>query len=332
MDAGLVTSMSGALAQSKRVEVIANNLANADTAGFKADGLAFEEAMMSAHQVDTRSDIPERPYTESELLSRAGDERRVVLYGREFTDMRTGAFRETGNSLDIAVEGNGFLEVLTPNGVRLTRAGNLTLDASGRLTTRDGFPILSAGGGAAARAPAQATATATTNPAVPAQPDPAIAAQAGRAITLGTPDVVIGQDGSIFRRAPDGGEGQIVGQLSLVQVRDPSALKKDGRNLFSAPPEALVTAGAPAAANRNPAAAAGAGNPAAGATPEIKPNPLGSTLIAPRVHQGVIEASNVNPVAQMTQLIEAQRMFESNTKLMQTHADATGRLSEIGKY
>lgn len=328
MDAGLVTSMSGALAQSKRVEVIANNLANADTPGFKADDLAFEESLMGTHQPDMRSDVPEEPFKDSELFSRSGDERRPVLYGGEFTQMRAGGFRQTGNPLDIAIEGNGFLEVSTPQGIRLTRAGNLALDPQGRLVTRDGFLVL--GPGEAAKAPtATASLTPTTTPeAVPGVPSAAEAAAAARAISVGSGHINIDSEGNIYLRDR---ARTLVGRLGVVQVENPGALKKVGANLFEASPEAFVRPPEAGAAQRAPAAE-GAAAPAVAASVPTKPNPLGSTLVVPRIHQGMLETSNVSPVTEMTKMIEAHRLFDQNTKLMQMHGDLTGRLSEIGKF
>lgn len=337
MDAGLVTAMSGALAQTKRIEVIANNLANADTPGFKADELSFEETYIAAHQKDTRSDIPERPYTDRELLSKNGDEPRPVLYGNEFTELRAGSFKQTGNPLDIAIQGNGFLEVLTPNGIRLTRAGNLALDPQGRLVTPNGFLVL--GPGDTARAPAPQAATASLNPAdltaANAANQPATAPlanpdaeQAARAISVGSANVHIDAEGNIYNR--DGGR-TLVGKLGLVQIENPSALKKEGNNLFRASPEAFAKApAAPAAdAGRNPASA---GPEAAAAPTPTRPNPLGSTNTVPQVRQGMLEASNVNPVSETSEMIEAHRLFDQNARLLQVQGDLMGRISEVGRF
>jgi flagellar basal-body rod protein FlgF len=296
MDPGLVSSLSGAVAQARRVDVIANNISNVDTAGFKGDDLAFEEHLQGAHRVDSRSDIPERPFTESELLSRTGDERRAVLHGNQFTDFSSGAFRRTGNPLDVAIVGNGFLEILTPEGIRLTRAGSLTLDPGGRLVTHDGFLVLGRGAPGA---------------------DPAL-----RAITIGNSHIVVDPQGNIYSEASRGGAP--LGSLSLVSVENPSGLKKAGRNLFEYSDEALVR---PAGAN---AAAAGARNPAS----EIssKPNPLGPTSVAPTVQQGALESSNVNAVLEMTKMIEAQRLYEQNIKLMQSFGSLSEKAAELGRF
>jgi flagellar basal-body rod protein FlgF len=304
MDPGLVSSLSGALAQSRRIDVVANNIANADTPGFKADDLSFEEIIQGSHREDSRSDIPERPYTDAELLSRAGDERRAVLYGAEFTDLKEGAFRRTGQNLDIAIEGNGFLEVLTPQGIRLTRAGNLALDAGGRLITREGYLVLGQGAQGA---------------------DPAL-----RAITVGNEGFVVDATGAIFSDPSRGGAP--LGALSLQQVGNPAGLKKIGSNLFEATPDAALVAAGP---TRGPASQVGVPNGTSLVTPNSptpKPNPLGSLARAPRVHQGMIESSNVNPILEMTKMIEAQRLFEQNTKLMQTFGEMATRSSEIGRF
>lgn len=303
MDSGLVTALSGAIAQSKRLEKIANNLANADTPGFKSEDLVFQETLESAHRNDDRSDIGERSLTEYELTNQAGKEVRPVLYGEDFTDMKGGGLKETGLTLDFAIEGNGFFEVLTPQGVRLTRAGNFTLDGSGQLVTHEGFPVLGPGTGT----------------------DPAQAA--ARALRVGTTAVTVDSDGSIYGRAQNGEAAPMLGQLSMVQVSNPRGLKKMGQNTFEAGPDAGVIA--PGAMARAPANAVPANAP--NAVP-AKPNSLGNLNQRPRVRQGVLETSNVNPVQEMTRMIEAQRLFEQNVKLMQTFGDMSNRASEIGKF
>jgi len=306
MDAGLVTALSGALAQSKRLETVTNNLANADTVAYKSSDVVFEEVLQENLRPDGRSGIPEEAAKESQLLSQAGTESRAVLYGTEFTNLKGGSIRHTGRSLDIAIEGNGFLEVLTPNGIRLTRAGNLTLDAGGRLTTGDGFLVLGAGD---------------------ANQDPGL-----RSLTVGAGRVSIDAEGNVYARNPGGGEDgdQLVGRLSLQQSLNPKDLRKEGRNLFLAGPNAALRAvGQPA---RQPAAvtpAAAGANPPGTAEPR---NALGNPARAPKIHQGSLEASNVNPVQEMTRLIEAQRLFEQNTRLMQSVGEMSSRVNEVGRY
>jgi flagellar basal-body rod protein FlgF len=98
-------------------DVTANNLANANTAGFKAD-------RVSAHQL-------------------AGGTHPVPVHS---TDLEQGTFRDTGRALDLGLEGPGFFVVETDRGERLTRGGSLRLDAQSRLTDADGAPLLADGG------------------------------------------------------------------------------------------------------------------------------------------------------------------------------------------
>jgi flagellar basal-body rod protein FlgF len=300
MDSGLVSSLSGALAQSKKIENIANNLANADSPGFKTKDLVFEEALIAAHQDDTRTDIPQRPYKESELLSRRGDENKVVLYGNEFMRLRQGDFKETHNPLDLAIQGNGFFEVKSPDGVRLTRAGNMAVDAQGRLVTSDGFLVLSARNAG--------------------QSGPGVKPET-RAIQLPPGSLNIDYDGNIYSENAQG--AQLIAKLSVLQIENTESLKPEGRNLFTFDESALartsVGARAPAAVGPNPAV-------------PTKANPLGTTLIAPKIHQGMVELSNVNPVSEMTEMIKAHRMYDQNLKLMQSFGDMNQRLSEVGKF
>jgi flagellar basal-body rod protein FlgG len=308
MDSGLVTALSGALAQSRRIETIANNIANAETPSFKERDLVFEEALESAHQADNRSDIEPGPLSKSELLARPHRENRPVLYGADFTNMKTGGMRSTGNSFDLAIDGNGFFEVQSPQGIRLTRAGNLSLDAQGQLVTRDGFLVLG---------PAPAGMVVSTDPAQQ-KSNPQ-----SRAIRVGGGNFQVDVEGNISRVA--NGVSENVGKLSIVQVENPTALKHVGQNMFEAGPDAFLQAvdgsdgRAPASANEAPLA-------------EPKPNPLGPTNVRPRVLQGMLESSNVNPVHQMTRMIEAQRLYDQNVRLMQTQGDMTSKLSEIGKF
>ncbi|MGE0443397.1 MAG: flagellar hook-basal body protein [Gemmatimonadales bacterium] len=110
---GLLTAARTLSYYSRRQEITANNLANATTAGFKADRIV-------AHRPgDLESPIP------------------VAA-----TDLSQGALRLTGRPLDIALEGQGFLVVDTPQGERLTRGGSLRLDGAGILVTDDGSPVL----------------------------------------------------------------------------------------------------------------------------------------------------------------------------------------------
>lgn len=289
MEAGMVSAVSGALAQTRRVEIAANNLANASTVGFKADGTTFEEYIQGAERNDERQGMSPDVTSDISSLSDSQKEKRVVLYGEDFAYLKSGQLSPTNNPFDVAIEGNGFLEVQTPEGIRLTRAGNLSLDRQGRLVTRDGFLVMGDG-----------------NPN---------AAPESRAIQIGNSRPVIDKDGSIF--VMQAGASTSVGRIGMVQVGNPKDLKKVGNGFFLPGPDADLRRSGEA--NRGPASETGA-------------NPLGSIAVPPNMHQGFLESSNVNPIQEMSQMIEAHRLFEQNAKLMQSFGTLNQQSSELGKF
>lgn len=292
MEAGLISAVSGALAQSRRVEIAANNLANANSVGFKADGTTFEEYIQGAQQDDAREGMSQEVSSDISSLTDSQKEKRVVLYGEEFTFLKNGSITPTDNPFDFAIEGNGFFEVSTPEGIRLTRAGNLSLDRQGRLVTRDGFLVMADG-----------------NPnGAPEQ----------RAITVGNGKPIVDQDGSIY--VNQAGLMTPVGKLGIVQVGNPKGLKKEGNGFFSADDTADLRRNGVAAAGRAPASA------------DMGLNPLGPINVRPKIYQGSLEASNVQPIKEMTDMIEAHRMFDQNAKLMQSFGNLNQQSSELGKF
>jgi flagellar basal-body rod protein FlgF/flagellar basal-body rod protein FlgG len=131
-------SAEGAAAQAQRLEVIANNLANVDTAGFKQDVPTFQARFAEAIQQG------EAAAGDGSIDDLGGG---VKLIDVE-TDHSTGQLRRTGNDLDLAINGNGFFHVRGEDGQQyLTRAGNFALDTEGRLVTQNGHrPVLDQGG------------------------------------------------------------------------------------------------------------------------------------------------------------------------------------------
>lgn len=140
MERGIYSATSGGLLESRRLEVIANNLANVNTVGFKASKLVARQQEFSDTLASTLKDIPSR----AEL-----DQRNTpgVVNVDVFTDFTPGPVRNTEAPLDAAlVEQNQFFVVQTEAGERLTRAGNFTMDSQGFLTTQDGKSVLGEGG------------------------------------------------------------------------------------------------------------------------------------------------------------------------------------------
>lgn len=125
MNSGMYAALTGNINAMKRLDIISNNIANANTPGFKKDRLAFETQLKQA--------------SESAINPPAGGEASPVFSGdRFFTDFAAGPIMQTGNRLDLALEGEGFFEIRTPAGPAYTRQGNFKMDVSGRIVTADG--------------------------------------------------------------------------------------------------------------------------------------------------------------------------------------------------
>ena len=127
MQNALLIGLSRQVALSRELDVVANNIANMNTTGFKADGSLFEEYLNSA--------------------ARAADTRVSFVQDRAtWIDMSAGALERTGNALDVAINGDGFFAVQTQRGVRYTRNGSFQINPSGQLVTAQGDPVLGDGG------------------------------------------------------------------------------------------------------------------------------------------------------------------------------------------
>ncbi|HQI00320.1 MAG TPA: flagellar basal-body rod protein FlgF [Deltaproteobacteria bacterium] len=133
MDQGIYIAASGAIAMEQRLEIIANNLANVNTTGFKKDSISFEDFQKS---LDTSRLCP------GQYRSTPVD----VVIGKQYIDTTQGGFRNTGNPLDVTIAGEGFFVVNTPDGTRYTRAGSFTLSPEGLLVTPQGYAVQGEGG------------------------------------------------------------------------------------------------------------------------------------------------------------------------------------------
>lgn len=122
---GVYTSASGMVAHQTRMDILANNLANVDTPGFKADLVTIDQSAIPANLMST----PAAPMS-------------TVEAGRPGLNMAPGVLKTTGNPLDFAIVGPGLFVVETPQGERYTRAGNFVRNADGFLATPEGFRVL----------------------------------------------------------------------------------------------------------------------------------------------------------------------------------------------
>ncbi len=133
--------LSGQIAQQRKVETIANNIANANTAGFKKDRLAFKEHLTALTKGMDDIDIPNKEFGPDDFYHTQGAENAMVEVDGSYTVFEQGSLQPTNNPLDMALFGKGFFEVLTPAGVRYTRQGNFTVSKDGDLVTAQGFKL-----------------------------------------------------------------------------------------------------------------------------------------------------------------------------------------------
>lgn len=145
MDNALLLSLSNQLVARRSMEVVANNIANMNTTGFKRESPVFEEHIV---RVDAEGPFGRR----KEPLSFVRDT--LATH-----DMSNGVLTTTGNQLDVAIEGDGFFTVATPEGDRYTRNGNFGRDDTGRLVTSSGNPVLDDGGSEIVFAPEETQVT-----------------------------------------------------------------------------------------------------------------------------------------------------------------------------
>jgi len=118
------------MALKNKVDVIANNIANMSTTGYKRQRMIFEEFLVKPHQTNPRND---GPYT-------------MVLDAGTYRQDEQGALHRTDNPLDVALQGEGYFNVRTANGTRFTRAGSFALNDQRELVTQSGLPVLGTNG------------------------------------------------------------------------------------------------------------------------------------------------------------------------------------------
>lgn len=192
----LYTSATGMKAQEMRIDNTANNLANVNTTAFKRSRMDFAD-LYYTNQRTPGSSISNAQVSPTGL--QIGNGVRVVSTSKSFVN---GTAEQTGNPLDVAIEGDGFFPVQVTNGeTRYTRAGSFRLDSQGRLTTPDGFLVL-----------------------------PGITVSGGSdnmSITVGKDGTVqIGTTGSDQTR-------QTIGELRIATFLNPAGLSSEGNNLYA---------------------------------------------------------------------------------------------------
>ena len=251
---------TGLDAQQTQLDVISNNLANVSTNGFKRARAVFEDLL---YQTLRQPGAQSSQQTQIPSGLQLGTGVRPVSTARIFTQ---GNIQKTDNSLDVAVQGNGFFQVLLPDGTTgYTRDGSFQKDNQGQIVTADGYPV---------------------------QPNITIPANA---LT-----VSIGTDGTVSITQSGTAATTQIGSIQLATFINPGGLQSIGQNLF------LETA--------------------ASGTPT--PNTPG-TNGAGIVNQGYVETSNVNVAEELVTMIQTQRAYELNSKVVSTSDAMLGRLTQL---
>jgi flagellar basal-body rod protein FlgG len=192
--------LSGAIAQQRSVDTIANNLANTNTPGFKKDQLTFKEYLTVLEKAPGSqvAALPNKEFSPEDFYKTFGAENSQVLVDATYTDHAQGQLNQTGNPLDLGINGPAHFEILTPNGIRFTRRGTFSLNSDGVIVNEKGFPILSNQSG---------------------QPQE-------RIIKTSPGKITINQEGSLFI------DGNSIAKISMVEFNDLHALRKEGNSLL----------------------------------------------------------------------------------------------------
>ena len=257
----LAIAATGMSAQQTNVEVIANNIANINTTGFKRGKAEFTDLLyeqMRLQGVSSRGAgnlIPE------------GAQLGLGVRTAAIRNLQTqGTITNTGNTYDVALTGRGWFQLTGPNGDTVyTRDGAFNTNATGQLVTLDGF---------------------TVNPSI--------------VVPQNTTNVTISQSGIVSATVAGQTAPQQLGQLTLANFANETGLEHLGGNLF------------------RESAASGT------AVTGVPGDPGFATI-----NQGYLEASNVDPVKEISDLITAQRAYEMNSKVIQA-ADQMGQTLSTG--
>lgn len=132
MNSGLYAALSGGIAAMKRMDIISNNLANVNTPGYKKDQMLFES--MLAGNINPPA-VPQGSTADP-----------ILQKENVYVDYGVGSMAQTGNPLDLAIDGDGFFVVQTPQGQAYTRQGNFRMAVDGTLVTSDGYPVMGQNG------------------------------------------------------------------------------------------------------------------------------------------------------------------------------------------
>lgn len=247
----LYTAATGMQALETKLDVIANNMANVNTTAFKKDRVNFEDLFYRQYRLPGSEDV------NGNRTSTGIEVGLGVRVGSTQTNYEQGAFETTNKPLDMAIEGDGFFQIVDPNGDFLyTRSGNFGINANGQLVL-----------GSASLGYLEAS---------------------GITIPPEATGIVVSTDGQVQIQTQDSPTLQNVGQMQLAKFINPDGLQKLGDNLYRETDASnTVQLGTP-------------GQQGFGT-----------------IRQGFLEASNVEPVNELIDLIQTQRAFELNSQVVQ---------------
>ena len=263
----LYTAATGMEAMETKLDVIANNLANINTTGFKKDRANFEDLL---YRTEAYPGVRDATQTPTAVGTQVGLGVRVTSTQ---TDHGQGTLQQTGRDLDVAIQGSGFLRVVDPmtQNTMYTRAGNLDINANGQLV------IGSAQTGRLLDPPLTI-------------PNDAMAIQ-------------IAENGEVSVRQPGVTQLANVGTIQMAQFINPDGLLKVGENMY------LET-------------------DASGQEQAANPGEDGLGML----RQGNLEASNVQPVQELIDLITTQRAFEMNSQAVQAGDQVMQNISNLRRF
>jgi flagellar basal-body rod protein FlgG len=250
--AAMHIARTGLDAQDMRMRVISNNLANVNTTGFKKDRASF--ATLS-YQTVTAAGAQSSSDSKYATGLNLGTGVRIQGTSRMETQ---GTMQQTGNALDLALDGDGYFQVQLPGGqLGYTRAGNFSRSPEGLLVTNEGYQVMP-----------------------------------GITVPEGATQITVGTDGTVSATIAGQTEPAQLGQLQVANFPNAAGLQSKGDNYM------LETASS-GAANLGVPGEDGRGT----------------------VRQGMLEASNVNVVEELVDMIECQRAYEVNSKMISATDD-----------
>ncbi|MDI6747296.1 MAG: flagellar basal-body rod protein FlgG [Rhodocyclaceae bacterium] len=256
----LWTAKTGLDAQQTHLDVIANNLANVSTNGFKRQRAIFEDLL---YQTMRQPGAQSSQQTQVASGLTIGVGVRTVATEHIHTQ---GSLQRTENSLDMAINGQGYFQIQMPDGtLAFTRSGTFQRDSTGQIVTPSGYPL-----------------------------SPAIT------IPADALNVTISRDGIVSVTQSGNTTPTQVGNIQLATFVNPGGLQSTGENLF--------------------VETASSGTP----TPNT-PGSNGSGLL----NQGMVETSNVNVAEELVNMIQTQRAYELNSRVVQTSDSMLGRLAQL---